>query len=387
MMRNAPLTKFVALLFAPLLLFAGSTHYISIADLGILGSPNAICMHNNSVYIFGFENSSGVPRAFAIFINLSSNSIVKTVKGFVGGYYNCLVHGDKIYVVGSAKNGNTFSWALTVFSLGLEIEKIVIENLSNGLDVALDLAINNNSIYIAGIVNKSGDSFIRVEKRSLDTLAVESIYIAHVETGYGVVPRIGMLKDGVVIAYTNPFRGGVLIDYLDGGLHLTNSVLVKLGGYLYTIATENNCIYLGGSFGLAKVCNHMLKGFAYMHGGEVMDIKSLDTGILLLALTPVKIDGVEADVYILTKDLNELERKSLDGLFKHLLYIKPLEVNDNNYLIALSSIQGLWAFHKISIPKVEQKPREGFICNATIFMTVPYILAILAILFAILEIW
>lgn len=375
--------KFIALQYTVIMLLTFTVQFLYSEHvvLPYLGAPNAICFYNGTVYVFGFENSSKVPRAFAISFDVQNNNVVKIFNGSFGGFYNCIVYEDKIYVVGFENISNVFSWALTIFSSSLHLERMVLENLSSGINVAMDIVVHNNSLYVAGVVNKSGNAFIRIEKRSLKTLAIESVLNIRIGSAVGIVPRLYIIKNFLVIAYTNREKGVISMDFLDTNLNLVNRINVNINGYLYSIVSDNNCIYIGGSFGVAKICDGKVDNLVYLYGGDALSVKFYNESLIALVSTPIGIDSAQINVYALDKNLNILWRKHLNNSYRHLLYIKPVEIVENSIVIASSSSSGFWTLNKFAIPQISTKADRDFItCYTEVVIVLSYLLTMAIII-------
>ena len=133
------------------------------ATLPSSGAPNAVCISNSSIYVFGFDNSSGYPRLFAA--KLSHKGFVERFYlGGFGAFYNCVMYRDMVIAVGIT-NTSSIAWLIAVFDSDLNLLGSVVEDLTPGVDVATHVMVSNSRIVVAGVGDKYGNAFIRVEER------------------------------------------------------------------------------------------------------------------------------------------------------------------------------------------------------------------------------
>jgi len=335
-----------------------------------VGAPNAVCLFNGSLYLFGFENLSGYPRVYAVVVDALSGAIVKVFVGSFGGFYDCAVYGGRVYAVGAVNvSRSSTSWLITVFGDGLNCSGNVSISLSRGVDVAMDIAVLGNSLYVAGVINRTGFSWIRIERRALDTLSLEAVYSIPIGLGKRAVPRIAMLRNSIVLGYT--LNDVTHIIFLSNDLKPLDSMELGYGWHLLSIAADDNCIYLGTTEGIAKVCNGIVKAFHYANGGSAISVKMFNNSITALILIPNATSTAIAELRILDKDLELLHREVLDRNAKYQLYIKPLEIVNNRIFIAIAE-RG-WVLKSIDIsPQLAQHKETALSISIEIITAVVY---------------
>jgi hypothetical protein len=218
-------------------------------------------------------------------VDAVSKAITKAFTGSFGGFYSCAAHGGRIYVVGVAnRSRSSTSWLIAVFDEELNIIVNASQPLSQGIDVATDVTVLSGSLFIVGVVNKSGFSWIRVERRALDTLVLESAYSVPIGLSRHVVIRITSFRNSVVLGYT--VDDATHIVFLSQDLKLLSETRLGYKLHLLSLATDGECLYLGVAEGVAKVCNGIVKAFHYANGGSAISVKPLNNTITALILTP-----------------------------------------------------------------------------------------------------
>ncbi|MCC6045972.1 MAG: hypothetical protein LM572_04250 [Ignisphaera sp.] len=345
----------------------------SIEELGVIGAPNAICILNQFLYIFGFENSSGYPKAYAMVIDTARGAIAKVFVGSFGGFYSCATHRGRVYVVGAANTSSTStSWLITVFDEKLNIVKNALQAFSQGVDVAIDIAILDERLYIVGIINKSGFSLIRIEKRLADNLALESSLNISIGLGKRITPRITVFRDGIALGYTLDDTTHIIL--LSRDLKLLNKVVLRSRWSLLSLAATDACLYLGTTEGVVEMCEGYAKAFHYAGGGSVVSIKQLNYGIAVLILVPDMSNFATAELRLLDEGLRLLHREELGRGYRYQLYVKPVELVGDRVFIALAK-RG-WVLKNTTIaPQQSEIGRAMFTAPAEVIVLIVYALA------------
>jgi len=368
---KAPIVAF-ALLLSLLTSIVQCAQDFHTIEISVVGAPNAICTLSQALYIFGYENSTGYPRINAVVVDTVSKAITKAFTGSFGGFYSCVTHGGRIYVVGVAnRSRSSTSWLIAVFDEELNIIVNTSQPLSQGVDVATDVTVLSGSLFIVGVVNKSGFSWIRVERRALDTLALESAYSVPIGLSRHVVTRITSFGNSVVLGYT--VDDATHIVFLSQDLKLLSETRLGYKLRLLSLATDGECLYLGAAEGVAKVCNGIVKAFHYANGGSAISVKPLNNTITALILTPNASGFAVAELRYLDKELRLLLREGLGNGYRYQQYVKPLEATDNRIFIAMAERSWLVKSVDTAAQCVHEEGGEAIRVSVEVVVLIVYI--------------
>ena len=152
-----------------------------------------VCYSDKYIYVVGYDNFLGDPQWR---IEMREKDTGKLVKAWTNNpskgideLSDCIVIGDKLYVVGTDEVPGDPEWAILLFDLNLTLIKIERSNPSSGGDMANRIVTDGKYLYIAGYDARPGiETEWRVEKRRLD-LSLERVYVSR---GYGWIEGIGI---------------------------------------------------------------------------------------------------------------------------------------------------------------------------------------------------
>ena len=305
---------------------------VGVLELPSSGAPNAVCVNGSRVYVFGFENSSGYPRLFAARLGLGG-SVERVYIGGFGGFYNCVVYGDRVISVGVA-NSSSIAWLIAVFDAQLNLLESVVEDLTPGVDVATHVFIANNRLIVAGAGDKYGNAFIRVEERDLRSL--ELLRAFNISIGKG--------KD---YSYTLTPRGGVatLIYSVDGDaktLTLSSDLKVlwvwDLGKGVEVLDAKwiNDCLYIASKNEVLRLCSSEPSKSFYVGGGHPVAVEATGNGVAALVLIPRYIDRCSAKLLLISKDLGTATEYTVSENALCIHYMKPIGFAGNMAIVAVS---------------------------------------------------
>ena len=213
-----------------------------------------ICHGDEYLYIVGYDEAPGDAEWRIEMRDKKSGRLVKvwTYNPSKGEdrLSDCVVIGDRLYVVGSDVTPGNAEWAILIFDLNLTLLRLERSNPSRGWDWAGWVTTDGKYLYIAG---KEDGVWWRVEKRTLNLSLVKTYTSRRAEgsmTGIGINPVTGRIW---AVGFVITDKGLVgRIEILTSDLNLSNwfGVLEYIPEGVVFDSEGNSYVY--GAFAILK---------------------------------------------------------------------------------------------------------------------------------------
>jgi len=335
----------------------------------------ALCIYNDKLYVFGFDEIDGVSSMRAEIRDVASGSLLRVWRGSMGTLYDCFVVDSNIYAVGTLNvSDNDFGWIIIAFDEELNIVSMALSNPFNGMDIATSIYSDGEYIYVSGIVNGSNFNGYRVEKRSKDLYSLEAIYMVNTTLSWRwsyALPKIAEDLDGflwLLYLYIDESRDIEItkIDILNKNLVAVKTINIDdVKGYPYALAFDlDRYAYVGGSMGILKMD----------YNGNVLKLQELKNYIIF-RITYIDKDRIAAfgsriiappyiamnNLLLFNKDLDILANVTISTNSPWILWSGRIERDRDNLYIVASEYKEVgkellneaWSIYSVNISAID----------------------------------